>query len=58
MVDRQARASARSKSSGTCCGMRVSSGGNSFDLYDLLKPMAKIANLGDVNIAFKPVLPP
>src|SRR5215207_7989291 len=29
-----------------------------FDLNDLLKPMAKIANLGDVNIPFKPALPP
>jgi hypothetical protein len=38
------------------CG--VGSGGKFFDLNDLLKPMATIANLGDGNITFKSALPP
>ena len=30
----------------------------SYDLNDLITLMAKLANLGDVNITFKPALPP
>jgi hypothetical protein len=43
----------RSKLSGTCCGVRAVPAAT-FDLNDLPKPVAKIANLGDVNITFKP----
>jgi hypothetical protein len=52
-VDRQARASLRSKSRGSRPVPR-----RYFDLHDLPEPMAKIADLGDVMSTFQLALPP